>query len=113
MIGIIGIILLIGIVKKNGIILVDFAISRERSGLSPREAVRQACLLRFRPITMTTMTALLTGLPLMLGTGRDRNCASRSATPWSAGSHSASADIVHHAGDLSLSRPVPGVAARR
>ena len=85
-IGIIGIILLIGIVKKNGIILVDFAISRERSGLPPREAVRQACLLRFRPIMMTTMTALLSGLPLMLGTGRDRNCASRSATPWSVGS---------------------------
>ena len=68
-IGIIGIILLIGIVKKNGIILVDFAISRERAGLAPREAVRQACLLRFRPIVMTTMTALLSGLPLMLGHG--------------------------------------------
>jgi multidrug efflux pump subunit AcrB len=68
-IGIIGIILLIGIVKKNGIILVDFAINRERAGLPPREAVRQACLLRFRPITMTTMTALLSGLPLMFGSG--------------------------------------------
>jgi multidrug efflux pump subunit AcrB len=68
-IGIIGIILLIGIVKKNGIILVDFAISRERAGLPPREAVRQACLLRFRPIIMTTMTALLSGVPLMLGHG--------------------------------------------
>ena len=68
-IGIIGIILLIGIVKKNGIMLVDFAISRERAGLPPIEAVRQACLLRFRPITMTTMTALLSGLPLMFGNG--------------------------------------------
>ncbi len=68
-IGIIGIILLIGIVKKNGIMLVDFAISRERAGLSPRDAVRQACLLRFRPIMMTTMTALLSGVPLMLGHG--------------------------------------------
>ena len=68
-IGIIGLILLIGIVKKNGIILVDFAISRERAGLPPREAVRQACLLRFRPIMMTTMTALLSGVPLMLGSG--------------------------------------------
>jgi len=68
-IGIIGIILLIGIVKKNGIILVDFAISRERAGLPPREAVRQACLLRFRPIVMTTMTALLSGVPLMFGHG--------------------------------------------
>jgi hydrophobe/amphiphile efflux-1 (HAE1) family protein len=68
-IGIIGIILLIGIVKKNGIMLVDFAISRERAGLPPREAVRQACLLRFRPIMMTTMTALLSGVPLMFGHG--------------------------------------------
>jgi len=68
-IGIIGIILLIGIVKKNGIMLVDFAINRERAGLSAREAIRQACLLRFRPIVMTTMTALLSGLPLMLGHG--------------------------------------------
>ena len=69
MIGIIGIILLIGIVKKNGIMLVDFAINRERAGLPPREAIRQACLLRFRPIVMTTMTALLSGLPLMFGHG--------------------------------------------
>jgi hydrophobe/amphiphile efflux-1 (HAE1) family protein len=68
-IGIIGLILLIGIVKKNGIMLVDFAINRERSGLSPKDAVRQACLLRFRPIMMTTMTALLSGVPLMLGHG--------------------------------------------
>jgi len=68
-IGIIGIILLIGIVKKNGIMLVDFAINRERAGLAPREAIRQACLLRFRPIVMTTMTALLSGVALMLGQG--------------------------------------------
>ena len=68
-IGIIGIILLIGIVKKNGIILVDFAISRERAGLEPREAIRQACLLRFRPIVMTTMTALLSGVALMFSHG--------------------------------------------
>jgi hydrophobe/amphiphile efflux-1 (HAE1) family protein len=68
-IGIIGIILLIGIVKKNGIMLVDFAITREREGFSPQAAIREACLLRFRPIMMTTMAALLGGLPLMLGTG--------------------------------------------
>jgi hydrophobe/amphiphile efflux-1 (HAE1) family protein len=67
--GIIGIILLIGIVKKNGIMLVDFAITRERQGLSPERAISEACLLRFRPILMTTMAALLGGLPLMLGTG--------------------------------------------
>jgi hydrophobe/amphiphile efflux-1 (HAE1) family protein len=68
-IGIIGIILLIGIVKKNGIMLVDFAISREREGLAPEQAIREACLLRFRPILMTTMAALLGGVPLMLGHG--------------------------------------------
>ncbi len=65
-----GVILLIGIVKKNGIMMVDFAISRERNdGAEPAVAIRDACLLRFRPILMTTMAALLTGLPLMLGTG--------------------------------------------
>ena len=66
----IGIILLIGIVKKNGIMMVDFAIQAEREeGLEPRAAIRQACLLRFRPIMMTTMAALLGALPLALGQG--------------------------------------------
>jgi HAE1 family hydrophobic/amphiphilic exporter-1 len=66
----IGIILLIGIVKKNGIMLVDFALEVERTeGLSPEEAIYQACVLRFRPILMTTMAALLGGVPLMLGSG--------------------------------------------
>jgi HAE1 family hydrophobic/amphiphilic exporter-1 len=70
LIALIGVILLIGIVKKNGIMLVDFAIAAEREqGMSPLEAIRRACLLRFRPILMTTMAALLGGLPLMLGTG--------------------------------------------
>jgi multidrug efflux pump len=69
-ISIIGIILLIGIVKKNGIMMVDFALEAERAeGLPPREAIYQACLLRFRPILMTTMAAILGALPLMLGTG--------------------------------------------
>ena len=69
-IGIIGIILLIGIVKKNAIMMIDFALDAERKqGLPPREAIYQACLLRFRPIMMTTMAALLGALPLMLGTG--------------------------------------------
>ncbi|MDR3409027.1 MAG: multidrug efflux RND transporter permease subunit [Methylovirgula sp.] len=69
-IAIIGIILLIGIVKKNAIMMVDFAIDAERNqGLPPREAIYQACLLRFRPILMTTMAAILGALPLMLGTG--------------------------------------------
>jgi multidrug efflux pump subunit AcrB len=69
-IAIIGIILLIGIVKKNAIMMIDFALVAEREqGLSPEKAIYQACLLRFRPIMMTTMAALLGGLPLMLGTG--------------------------------------------
>jgi HAE1 family hydrophobic/amphiphilic exporter-1 len=69
LIALIGIILLIGIVKKNGIMMVDFAIAAERDGLEPVQAIRQAALLRFRPIMMTTMAALLGGVPLMLGTG--------------------------------------------
>ncbi len=69
-VALIGIILLIGIVKKNGIMMVDFALEAERTtGVSAREAVHQAALLRFRPIMMTTMAALLGGLPLALGTG--------------------------------------------
>jgi hydrophobe/amphiphile efflux-1 (HAE1) family protein len=69
-IALIGIILLIGIVKKNGIMMVDFAINAERrEGMTPLQAIRQACLLRFRPILMTTMAALLSGLPLMLENG--------------------------------------------
>ncbi|HUI11975.1 MAG TPA: efflux RND transporter permease subunit, partial [Xanthobacteraceae bacterium] len=69
-IAIIGIILLIGIVKKNAIMMIDFALDAEREdGLPPREAIYQACLLRFRPIMMTTMAAILGAMPLMLGTG--------------------------------------------
>jgi multidrug efflux pump len=69
-ISIIGIILLIGIVKKNAIMMIDFALVAEREeGKPPREAIHQACLLRFRPILMTTMAALLGALPLMLGNG--------------------------------------------
>jgi len=69
-IALIGIILLIGIVKKNGIMMVDFALDAERrEGKSPEEAIYQACLLRFRPIMMTTMAALLGALPLAIGTG--------------------------------------------
>jgi hydrophobe/amphiphile efflux-1 (HAE1) family protein len=69
-IAIIGIILLIGIVKKNAIMMIDFALAAEREqGLSPADSIYQACLLRFRPIMMTTMAALLGGLPLMLGAG--------------------------------------------
>jgi multidrug efflux pump len=69
-VALIGIILLIGIVKKNGIMMIDFALEAERKeGKTPEEAIYEACLLRFRPIMMTTMAALLGGLPLALGTG--------------------------------------------
>ncbi|MDH4189495.1 MAG: MdtB/MuxB family multidrug efflux RND transporter permease subunit [Betaproteobacteria bacterium] len=70
LIAVIGIILLIGIVKKNAIMMIDFALDAERNeGKSPHEAIRQACLLRFRPIMMTTLAALFAALPLMLGSG--------------------------------------------
>src|SRR6202012_5207194 len=69
-ISIIGIILLIGIVKKNAIMMIDFALEAEREeGRSPRDAIHQASLLRFRPILMTTVAALFAALPLMLGSG--------------------------------------------
>ena len=69
-IALIGIILLIGIVKKNAILMVDFALAAEREqGLRPRDAIYQACLLRFRPIMMTTMAAMFGALPLVLSNG--------------------------------------------
>jgi multidrug efflux pump len=69
-IALIGVILLIGIVKKNAIMMIDFALFAEREqGLDSREAIFQACLLRFRPIMMTTLAALFGALPLALGTG--------------------------------------------
>jgi multidrug efflux pump len=70
MIAVIGIVLLIGIVKKNAILMVDFALDAERTrGLAPLAAIREACLLRFRPIMMTTFAALFAALPMMLGSG--------------------------------------------
>jgi multidrug efflux pump len=69
-IALIGIILLIGIVKKNAIMMIDFALDAQRNeGKSPGDAIYEACLLRFRPIMMTTMAALLGGVPLAFGTG--------------------------------------------
>ena len=86
MIALIGIILLIGIVKKNAILMIDFALEVERrEGTTPEQAIFQACLLRFRPITMTTMAALLGGLPLALGPAPAPSCAGRWASPSSAG----------------------------
>ena len=70
LIAVIGIVLLIGIVKKNAIMMIDFALDAQRhQGMPAREAIYQACLLRFRPILMTTLCALLGALPLMLGSG--------------------------------------------
>ena len=68
-IALIAVFLLIGLVKKNAILMVDFALDAERAGKAPRVAIYEACLLRFRPIMMTTMAALLGGLPLALGSG--------------------------------------------
>ncbi len=103
-ISIIGIILLIGIVKKNAIMMIDFALTAEREGgKSPREAIHQAALLRFRPILMTTVTALFAALPLMLGTGTGselRDAArgvDRRRPIDEPGTHA-----VHNAGDLSV-----------
>ena len=85
-VALIGIILLIGIVKKNGIMMVDFALDAERNGgKNARDAIFEACQLRFRPIMMTTMAALLAGLPLALGRALAPNCAGRWALPWWAG----------------------------
>ena len=75
-------ILLIGIVKKNAIMMIDFALEAERTeGKPPEEAIFQASLLRFRPIMMTTMAALLGAVPLAVGRARGRNCGTRSESP--------------------------------
>ena len=112
-VALIGIILLIGIVTKNGIMMVDFALDAERTqGKNSTEAIYEACLLRFRPILMTTMAALLAGLPLALGT-RHR----LGAAPAAGHRHGRriaaepGADALHHAGDLHLLRS-PGAALR-
>jgi hypothetical protein len=113
-IGIIGIILLIGIVKKNAIMMIDFAIEAERDeGKDPRTAIHQAAMLRFRPILMTTLAALFAAVPLMLRLGRGRR-----AAPAAGPGHlrrpdrQPDADPVHHAGDLPGLRP-PGAALGR
>ena len=106
-IGIIGIILLIGIVKKNAIMMIDFAIDAERDeGKSPREAIHQAALLRFRPILMTTLAALFAARAADARLGRGRR-----AAPAARPGHlrrpdrQPAADAVHHAGDLPCLRP--------
>ncbi len=109
-VAIIGIILLIGIVKKNGIMMVDFALEAERTGgKNATDAIYQASLLRFRPIMMTTMAALLSGLPLAFGSGigselqAAAGCRDGGRTDLQPG-----ADPLHHAGDLHLLRQSGG-----
>ena len=107
--GIVGIVLLIGIVKKNAIMMIDFAIEARRTGLNARDAIRRACLLRFRPIMMTTAAAMLGALPLALGNGigaelrRPLRRIDRRRPAAVAAGHA-----VHHAGDL----PVHGTFLR-
>ena len=111
-IALIGIILLIGIVKKNAIMMIDFALEAEREdGKTPEEAIYQACLLRFRPIMMTTMAALLGGLPLALGAGIGSELRRPLGITIVGGLHRfAGAHPLHHAGRLPLLRPL-GAAA--
>ena len=106
-IGIIGIVLLIGIVKKNAIMMIDFAIAAERDqGMEPVAAIRQAAVLRFRPILMTTLAALFAAVPLMVGFGegaelrrrtRHRDLRRADGQP--------AADDLHHADRVSVFRP--------
>jgi multidrug efflux pump subunit AcrB len=102
-IGIIGIILLIGIVKKNAIMMIDFAVDAERNqGKSPREAIHQAALLRFRPILMTTLAALFAAVPLDAELRRrGRAAASAGAGDLWRADREPAADSVHYACDLS------------
>ena len=105
-IAMIGIVMLVGIVKKNAIMMVDFAIERRRVGVGAEAAIREACLLRFRPIMMTTFAAIFGALPIALGAGAGRRAAP--AARHRGGRRLvrvAAADALHHAGRLSLSRP--------
>ncbi len=104
MVAIIGIILLIGIVKKNGIMMVDFALEAERKhGKNSTDAIYEACLLRFRPIMMTTMAALLAGIPLAVGhRHRLRTSPSAGHLHGRRAAAQPGADALHHAGHLHL-----------
>ena len=105
-IAMIGIVMLVGIVKKNAIMMIDFALERRRVGIGAEAAIREACLLRFRPIMMTTFAAIFGALPIALARGRGRGVAP--AARYRGGRRPvrvAAADALHHAGHLPLSRP--------
>ena len=114
-VAIIGIILLIGIVKKNGIMMVDFALEGERQrGLNSTDAIYEASLLRFRPIMMTTMAALLGGIPLAFGIGhRLRTAPSAGHRHGRRFATEPGAHPLHHAGDLHLLRQPVATILRR
>ena len=113
-ISLIGIVLLIGIVKKNAIMMIDFALGAEREDkLTPEEAIYKACLLRFRPIMMTTMAALLGGLPLALGSGTGAELRRPLGITIVGGLlRVADPDALHDAGDLPLHGSDRAVARR-
>jgi hypothetical protein len=109
-ISLIGIILLIGIVKKNAILMIDFALDvQRREGKRPEEAIFQACLLRFRPILMTTMAAMLGGLPLAIGMGTGSELRRPLGIAIVGAARQPAPHPVHDAGGLSLPRPIPVV----
>ena len=108
----IGVILLIGIVKKNAIMMIDFALQAERlEGKSPQEAIHQACLLRFRPIMMTTFAALFGALPIALGGGAGSELRRPLGIAIVGGLAAlAVADALHHPSHLPLSRTLGALA---
>ena len=114
-IGIIGIVLLIGIVKKNAIMMIDFALHAERiEGKTPRDAIYEACLLRFRPILMTTVAAMLAAVPLWLGGGTGSELRAPLGLAIIGGLMvSQVLTLVHHAGNLSGLRCIWRAASRR
>jgi HAE1 family hydrophobic/amphiphilic exporter-1 len=113
-IAMIGIVMLVGIVKKNAIMMVDFALERRRVGLSAEHAIREAALLRFRPIMMTTFAAIFGTLPIAIGAGAGAELRQPLGVAVVGGlCVSQLPDAVHHAGDLYLSRPDRSPPERR
>ena len=106
----VGIIMLIGIVKKNAIMMIDFALEAQRTqSMPPAEAIFEACLVRFRPIMMTTMAALMGTLPIALGLGAGSRSAASAGTGGGGRTGGfATADALHHAGGLHLHGALPG-----